>query len=250
MDRAQRQPGRGFTLVELLVVLAVISMLMAVLTPVLNRARQSVRAVQCLSNERQMVQAALNYTTAHRGLWPAAYTLADDGRYIAWDTTTHPDGSTGPGRLWAYGGSEELKVQQCPTFHGRANALDRYTGYNYNTSYLGKGTWEVPSEPPRLAGVSQPAMTAVFGDGEYVSGANKMMRAPFGDGERGDASFSGRAAGTQGYRHLGATNVGWADGRASAHRERHLNTSEPFNLPLVGHGNGWLSPDDSLYDLR
>src|SRR5436190_21954372 len=44
---------RGFTLIELLVVIAIIAILAAILFPVFAQARESARAISCLSNVRQ-----------------------------------------------------------------------------------------------------------------------------------------------------------------------------------------------------
>jgi prepilin-type N-terminal cleavage/methylation domain-containing protein/prepilin-type processing-associated H-X9-DG protein len=68
--------GRGFTLVELLVVVAIIALLVAILLPTLGKAKEAARQAFCLNNQRGFAQA-LNVYNAAWGAVP--YNFCDDG---------------------------------------------------------------------------------------------------------------------------------------------------------------------------
>jgi len=252
---------KAFTLLELLVVIAIIAMLTAIIMPALAKARRQGKAVFCLSNLRQLYIAAATYTETNDDSFPIAYyeTTTDTGtiRYN-WDFTVTDDGTkitVTAGILWQ--GDTIDKVQQCPSFKGDSNSpYDPYTGYNYNTSYIGHGQYEDITAPAKKSRVRNSAGCVLFGDGQWSGGANKFMRSPLR--APGDRTFNGRYAGTQGYRHSDKTNVVWADGHAVSFKKlfttvepsRRIADIEEYNETNKRRKIGFLSPDNSAYDLK
>ncbi len=74
---------RGFTLVELLVVIGIIALLISILLPALTRAKDQARTVACASNMRQCAMAMNMYMGDNKGLFPLAYDNGY-GQSITW----------------------------------------------------------------------------------------------------------------------------------------------------------------------
>ena len=232
---------KGFTLIELLVVVAIIAVLVSMLLPSLQQAREDARKIYCLNNIRQMLVAARYYNQNSNGKFPIAYFYDSNWNEYAWDFFIfHSEGRYEPGWLWM--GISIDKIQQCPSLKKVPDWVSRpFTGYNYNTSYIGRGCWEKVTYPANVSDIQDPVKTAVFGDGQFYGGPDNYMRAPF-PGKFDSGAFA--AVGTQGYRHNGQTNVGFADGHAKSMTKRY----EIYDG--VPESCGFISPDNSMYDLE
>src|SRR5438093_1550044 len=63
--------SRAFSLVELLVVIALIAILIALLAPAIAKARRQALQVACASNLRQLGVGLIGYANENRGFFPA-----------------------------------------------------------------------------------------------------------------------------------------------------------------------------------
>jgi prepilin-type N-terminal cleavage/methylation domain-containing protein len=72
-DRIRKQTA--FTLVELLVVISIIALLLAILMPSLQKAREQGRKVVCMSNLKQLSLGLLTYASDYKSKWPSKFSV-------------------------------------------------------------------------------------------------------------------------------------------------------------------------------
>jgi len=244
----------AFSLVELLVVLAIIALLTALLLPALASARQSAQTTTCLANLHEMGKAALEYVSEFNDSFPPAYygsgtTWRWDFQWVSANGVTTQE----PGILWADGWDlKQIEILECPALVNPNTSAGQVNGYNYNTSYIGHGALEAHPNPAMFNQLAAPSNCALFGDGGYGNGGasiNYFMRAPDNiiptPPNADDVSTAERAAGTQAYRHGGATNVVYCDGHGQTVTQCYTQTAP--TQAVVGTGTGFLSLNNSAY---
>lgn len=259
---------RGFTIVEMVVVIGIIMLLVGISGGAVRSATLEARAQRCSSNLRQIAMATESYRNQSRGALPAAvlYRIKDAELVTkAWDFTQTQSGEVEAGPLWAFtDGTPE--VHQCPDHVGDSTfGADPFTGYNYNTTYLGaegrypyldsKGTliegWANARRGLPPGALRTPDRCALYGDAGWRNGANKFMRAPSNTVE-GDLGMV--YAGGQAFRHAGGCcNVVHLDGHCERYTTPLAAPDAPENLLtdiMDFPRNGFLSEDDARYDPR
>ncbi len=202
----------AFTLIELLVVISIIALLVALLLPALTKAREAARAVQCLSNERQIGTAVHIYVQDHRGYLPWGHDLrssitADANtfypllfRYLYPGQTfsSAPVGRPSDFEMGAYACPMRLAVP--PTSPGQLRIS--YVMNRFVQDPNGLSTTE-PPVPVKFDLVSKGSSTFLLADRSDTTGmivVNSLLPTIVG------------------YRHSGQTNLLYMDGHAAGLR--------------------------------
>ncbi len=109
MNLRRRRRRQGFTLIELLVVISIIGILVGLLLPAINSAREAGRRAQCQSNMRNVVLAIVGYAT-NNNQYPPSGVFAEDATTNVGSGTVQPDPTTSVIMHWLPNGDGKRVV--------------------------------------------------------------------------------------------------------------------------------------------
>lgn len=135
---SRRLSSSGFTLAELLIVIAVIAILAAVLFPVFARARESARRTACLSSMKQIGLGMMQYLQDYDETFPRQF-----GNVYYFNSVSTPDPATG---YYANGGNSSVTS---PSPSGSVNflyAVEPYVKANGSSVYTCPSATNVPTD--------------------------------------------------------------------------------------------------------
>lgn len=263
---------RAFTLIEAMVVVAVIALLTGVLLPTIGGAREAARGAKCAAHIRQLSVANAAFAIDHSGRSaPAAADFRDNlKRWHGERASTGEPFDPARGPLTRYLGSAASSegVRACPTFEPALHALQESGagfeagagGYGYNGAFVGAqrtermpGRWTVKDDTvgARRDRFRRPAETIEFSDAAFASD-DGLIEYSFVEPSVHPHAPAARPDPSMHFRHRGHATVAWLDGHVSRHARESTAWSGIYRTDPGPLDLGWFGPDDSnaLFDYE
>ena len=224
-----------FTLIELLIVIAIIAILAGMLMPALNQARQMAFATACRSNLKQYALGLASYTSESNEYLCYGYNSSSSAS--TFNHILYPYIFNRPLKLDGYSSTKpvNVKLYQCPAAkykHVYYTLMSSY-GYNYSGVISTSPTQRIlgyksstENNPPTKTGkIKQPSAVFFFGDGRLNITSNL-----WGD----NPAYPNNAPGSDPsefvpWRHQKQVNILYGDGHAASRRvspEIRVTTNE------------------------
>ena len=214
----QRFDGKNFTLIELLIVIAIIAILAALLLPALNQARERARATTCMNNLKQNGSAFTFYADDNRGFIPLAHGGSGASRqWIMW-LRGQKSTNNSPWKVDTAAYLANSNTALCPSaapfrYEEQANNISNIYGIK-SFSTTGAKEFELVKEEFRFLfqpKIKHPSRWLVLADDIRKSGSNVWEQLYV---------ISASGTGSQGLihtRHSNQANVLFADGHVGTH---------------------------------
>ncbi|MCM8525412.1 MAG: type II secretion system GspH family protein [Lentisphaeraceae bacterium] len=209
---------KKFTLLELMVVIAIIGILITMLIPSLTKARKAAESAVCLSNIKQTATAMIVYSQENNHFAPKHASHTGNGPRISWIERLYPEHLTNYLLTHCPSGSN------APDWYNESTLLWSDIGANQRlvgTNYIGANGGAGHAQEASFLTAKSPAKTSLLMDsaGGYMTLTNWHFRYETGF-LYGDAKEEKKYIG----RHLKRGNVLYMDLHATGLNHAKLNT--------------------------